>query len=75
MEDAAEANYRLGLCFQQMAQHEEALAYFKEFLRLCSAAGDKVTRRRHRPALQPSSTIDRYDCRYSEPASSMRLDS
>mmetsp|Transcript_37107 Transcript_37107/g.96272 ORF Transcript_37107/g.96272 Transcript_37107/m.96272 type:complete len:429 (+) Transcript_37107:207-1493(+) len=42
MEDAAEANYRLGLCFQQMAQHEEALAYFKEFLRLCSAAGDKV---------------------------------
>eukprot|EP00193_Tetraselmis_chui_P017776 CAMPEP_0177771744 /NCGR_PEP_ID=MMETSP0491_2-20121128/11795_1 /TAXON_ID=63592 /ORGANISM="Tetraselmis chuii, Strain PLY429" /LENGTH=426 /DNA_ID=CAMNT_0019289393 /DNA_START=258 /DNA_END=1539 /DNA_ORIENTATION=- len=42
MEDAADANYRLGLSFQQQRKHEGALDYFQEFLRLCSTAGDKV---------------------------------
>ena len=42
MEAAADANYRLGMLCQQQGNQEEALGYYKEFLALCTTAGDKV---------------------------------
>jgi len=42
MEALADANHKLGLRYQQQEDHQNALGYFKEYLRLCGMNGDKV---------------------------------